>query len=63
VTKTDVIEKFGSLTEAAKQLGLTKGAVSQWEEKLPFRLQCFIEVCTNGELKVDQELLINRQAS
>jgi transcriptional repressor of cell division inhibition gene dicB len=57
VTKSEVIEKYGTLTEAARQLGLTKGAVSQWDEKLPFRIQCMIQVRTNGELQVDKDLL------
>lgn len=53
MTKKDVIEYFGGTTAAAKALGRTKGAVSQWGEDLPLNLQFEIEGRTGGKLKAD----------
>jgi len=49
--KSDVISYFGTITEAAKALGLTKSAISQWPAEIP-KLRAFeIERLTKGKLK------------
>lgn len=53
MTKQEVIGYFGSVTAAAKALGRTKGAVSQWADALPQNLQFEIEGRTGGALKAD----------
>ena len=53
MNKNDVISHFGTAAKAAKALGLTKSAISQWPAAIP-RLRAFeIERITNGKLKVD----------
>ncbi|MEC8919214.1 MAG: Cro/CI family transcriptional regulator [Pseudomonadota bacterium] len=53
MTKQDVIEYFGGTTAAANALGRSKGAVSQWPEVLPVKLQYEIEGRTGSKLKAD----------
>ncbi len=57
MTKADVIEHYQGVTPAAKALGFTKGAISQWPDQLPAKLQCFIEIVSKGELKADRNVL------
>ncbi|WIX32542.1 Cro/CI family transcriptional regulator [Salinicola sp. JS01] len=54
MTKQDVIEYFGGTTAAAKALGRSKGAVSQWPDALPANLQFEIEGRTCGRLQADE---------
>ncbi|MBW5800093.1 Cro/CI family transcriptional regulator [Halomonas elongata] len=51
MTKQDVLDYFGGTVAAAKALGRTKGAVSQWVDPLPQNLQFEIEGRTRGKLK------------
>lgn len=53
MTKQDVLDHFGGTVAAAKALGRTKGAVSQWDDDLPMNLQFEIEGRTSGKLKAD----------
>ena len=53
MTKQDVIEHFGGTTAAAKALGRSKGAVSQWADPMPLNLQYEIEGRTASKLKAD----------
>lgn len=53
MTKQDVLDFYGGTVRAAKALGRTKGAVSQWSEDLPLNLQFEIEGRTRGKLKAD----------
>jgi DNA-binding transcriptional regulator YdaS (Cro superfamily) len=55
-TKT-AISYFGSKSQLAKNLGVTKGAVSQWPDDVPELRAYQIERLTNGELKVDLPLI------
>lgn len=57
MTKSDVIAHFGGTVKAANALNLTKGAVSLWDEELPLKTQCYIEVATNRALKADRKQL------
>ena len=49
----DAILYFGSKSQLAKYLGLTKGAVSQWPDDVPELRAYQIERLTNGVLKAD----------
>ena len=54
MNKKDVLEHFGSVTEAAIGLNRTKGAVSKWPDELPYELQCYIEVASGYALKAER---------
>jgi DNA-binding transcriptional regulator YdaS (Cro superfamily) len=49
----DAILYFGSKSQLAKNLGLTKGAVSQWPDDVPELRAYQIERLTEGALKAD----------
>jgi len=52
--KSAVIKHFGSQGATARALGITKGAVSQWDDDLiPQAAAQQIEVITRGKLRVD----------
>ncbi|MGV2930178.1 Cro/CI family transcriptional regulator [Vreelandella venusta] len=53
MNKQDVLDYYKGTTRAAKALGRTKGAVSQWSDDLPLNLQYEIEGRTKGKLKAD----------
>ncbi|MCK2183536.1 Cro/CI family transcriptional regulator [Halomonas getboli] len=53
MTKQDVLDHFGGTIAAAKALGRSKGAVSQWPDQLPANLQFEIEGRTAGALRAD----------
>lgn len=54
MNKTQVLDHYGGVTKTAEALQLSKGTVSVWPEDLPIKLQCFIEVATNGVLVADR---------
>ncbi|TVU68086.1 Cro/CI family transcriptional regulator [Cobetia crustatorum] len=56
MTKKDLADYFGSMAAAARALGRTRGAIQQWPEDLPARVQFEIEGRTNGKLKVSPAL-------
>ncbi|HHQ4463516.1 TPA: Cro/CI family transcriptional regulator [Aeromonas veronii] len=47
------VKYFGSKAALARALGINKGAVSQWGEKVPKGRAYQIEVMTSGQLKAD----------
>lgn len=49
----DAILYFGSKSQLAKNLGLTKSAVSQWPDDVPELRAYQIERLTEGALKAD----------
>lgn len=51
--KKDVIEYFGSQQKIADAIGYTKGAISQWPERVPEKAASRLSVITGGELKYD----------
>lgn len=51
--KADVIDYFGGVGSAAKALGITSNAVSQWDDAVPLLRQYQIERVTSGKLKAD----------
>jgi transcriptional regulator with XRE-family HTH domain len=56
--KADVVAHFGTQTATAKALGITKSAVSQWDEDRPIPLNCAIkaQARSNGVLKLNLSL-------
>jgi transcriptional repressor of cell division inhibition gene dicB len=56
MTKTDAIKFFGSSSNLAKALGVTKQAVSRWPDDIPDGRQFQIEVITDGKLKADRKV-------
>ena len=53
VKKSDVIEYFGGAAKTAAALGVTRSAVSQWNDTVPEGSAYKIEVLTGGALKAD----------
>lgn len=50
MTKTELIEWFGSASRLAQMAGVTKQAVSNWKEIIPLERAFYIERATGGEL-------------
>lgn len=63
MTKQDLADYFGSIAAAARALGRTRGALNQWPDELPERVQFEIEGRTRGKLKVDSGLRSKRNAA
>lgn len=61
--KQKAIEHFGSETKIAKALGITKGAVNQWGEYIPWGRACEIALLTKGKLKAVKKPIKLKQAS
>lgn len=53
---------FGSQTKVADALGLTKGAVSQWNGVIPDKWQLELHQITKGRLKADNGILAKYRA-
>lgn len=54
--KQDVLNFFGNSRKAAKALGISAAAISQWGDEVP-ELRAFqIEKITKGKLKANQVL-------
>ncbi|MDM5057627.1 Cro/CI family transcriptional regulator [Aeromonas rivipollensis] len=51
--KNDVLEYFGGVSKAANALGITRSAVSQWDEIIPESSAYKIESLTGGQLKAN----------
>jgi len=51
--KIDAIEHFKSASNLAKELGISRMAISQWGENVPPLRAFELERITNGELKAD----------
>lgn len=54
--KDDVIRFYGSQSEAAKALGYTVGAVSQWDDIIPELSARKFHDVTRGKLRFDPKL-------
>lgn len=63
MTKKDLADYYGSIAAAARALGRTRGALHQWPEVLPERVQFEIEGRTKGKLKADPELRSRSKAA
>jgi len=55
MTKHDAINYFGSATELARALGITKASISQWGVYVPPLRAFQIERMTDGKLKANHE--------
>ncbi len=54
MNKTDVIRHFGgSQVKVAEALGISKSAVSQWDDVIPEGVAYKLQVMTAGVLRVD----------
>ncbi len=51
MNKAEAIKHFGSSTELAKALGVSKATISQWGESPPIGRQFQIQVITKAKLK------------
>lgn len=64
MTHQDLVDEFGGGSKAAKALGYSRQAVSQWKTKgIPFEAQFRIQMKTKGRLKADLSSLEKRQAA
>lgn len=54
--KSDVLKFFKNGTAAARALGVTKSAVSQWKPVIPEAVAYRAQRVTRGKLKVDPAL-------
>ena len=53
--KTDVINYFGGIKQAADALGIWPQSIYQWGDDVPDLMSYKIEVVTKGELKAGEE--------
>lgn len=60
--KQDVLEYFKTPTAVAKTLGVTVGAISQWDDIIPEKSAFRLNKITNGALKYD-ETMYRKKAS
>lgn len=58
--KADVIDHFKTPSAVAEALGVTPAAISAWEEVVPEGSAYKLQVLTNGKLKVDPALYLDR---
>lgn len=57
MTIEEVIEHYGSVTQTAKALRVTRPTVYRWQEKgVPLTYQALIEIQTKGALKLDRRV-------
>ncbi|WP_367998230.1 Cro/CI family transcriptional regulator [Cobetia amphilecti] len=56
MTKKELADYYGSMAAAARALGRTRGAIQQWPDDLPARVQFEIEGRTKGKLKANPGL-------
>ena len=59
MNKKDVTKYYGGVKEASEALGIWPHTFYRWENGIPIKWQCVIEVRTNGKLKADRKLLQN----
>ena len=54
--KTDVKKYYGSFAKAARALGISSAAISQWNDIIPEKQAYRLEKITKGQLRVDRNL-------
>ena len=57
MTTQEVLEHYGSVANTAKALGCWPTSLYKWKEHPPKAIQFQLQVITDGELKVEEELL------
>lgn len=62
MTKAEARQHFGTYTEMARVLGLTKGAISLWGDSIPENWQLELHRVTKGVLKADSDILAKYRA-
>jgi hypothetical protein len=60
---TEAINHFKTATCLAKRLGTTKQAISNWGIYPPDGRQFQLQVLTNGKLKIEKHLLLEKKDS
>ena len=64
MTHQDLVGLFGNASKAAKALGYSRQAVSQWKERgIPFEAQYRIQMKTKGRLRADLNALARKRAA
>ena len=54
MTYTDLVKQYGNANKAAKSLGFSRQALSQWKQRgIPFDSQYRIQLKTRGKLRAD----------
>lgn len=53
MTKTEVIQFFGSLSATARALNIKQPSVSKWNEYPPASRQMQVQIITGGKLKAE----------
>jgi DNA-binding transcriptional regulator YdaS (Cro superfamily) len=54
MTKQQAIDHYGSAANLARALGISRGAVTNWGDKIPPSRQWEIEVLTEGALRAER---------
>lgn len=57
----DVLDRFGTATAVARELGVSKQAVSQWGELVPPASAALLEKITAGALVFDPNSYVRRR--
>ena len=60
MTKKEVIEYFGSPARAARLLRISRSSITQWPDVLTDRIAFRVELATNGALKSDETLQMEK---
>ena len=64
MTHQDLVGHFGNASKAAKALGYSRQAVSQWKDRgIPFEAQYRIQMRTKGRLRADISALSKKRAA
>jgi hypothetical protein len=64
MTHHDLVDHFGNASKAAKALGYSRQAVSQWKDRgIPFEAQYRIQMKTKGRLRADLNALERNKAA
>lgn len=56
--RKDALDFFGTISQAAKALGVSRQAVHQWPPVIPIITAMKIEQMTGGKLKVNKKLYV-----
>lgn len=59
MTKQEALDWAGGVTALAERLGITHGAVSQWDE-VPKDKQYDIQALSGGKLRIDERYQLGR---
>ena len=54
--KKDVKKYYGSFAKAARALGISSAAISQWNDIIPEKQAYRLEKITKGQLRVNRDL-------